>query len=125
MVVSKMFVTSSPEVFKYGIVYFVEFVIDEARGLWSFRGAICKWKKLYLLCVTIFGTGAVTTWFKDLGQSRPGIKIRSPACEAIALCLCHSGSFEVFAKTSQMWLLVVKTKQSLNFAVFRALYIVL
>ena len=37
--------------------------------------------------VLVFGSGAVTTCFYDLGLSRPGVEPRSPACELIAVPL--------------------------------------
>ena len=40
-------------------------------------------------CCRAFGSWAVTICFYDLGLSRPGIKPRSPACEASALPLRH------------------------------------
>ena len=42
-------------------------------------------------CYRAFGSGAVTTFFNDLGLSRPGIEPRSPACDANALQLRHRG----------------------------------
>ena len=44
-----------------------------------------------LTCCRAFGIGAVTTRFKDLGLSRPGIEPRSLACKANPQPLHHRG----------------------------------
>ena len=40
-----------------------------------------------------FGSGALTTYFNDLGLSRPGTELRSSACEASALHNQHKNSY--------------------------------
>lgn len=41
-------------------------------------------------CYRALGSRDITTCFYDLGMSRPGIELRSPACEDNALPLSHS-----------------------------------
>ena len=67
------------------ILYRATATVTLANHLWWSSLRTCD----TYTCCRAFGSGAFTTCFKDLGQSRPVIESRSPACEANALALSH------------------------------------
>ena len=76
-------------------------ILTRAWHSWSFRfdGSLT----CHTYCWQAFCSGAVTRCYNDLGLYRPGIELRSPACEVNVLPLRHRGgeihvSIEVFLR---------------------------